>query len=123
MSTPFTAIVNIVTQECTDFGLCCGETAVCHNAAITEGWHSKNETQKTLFGGHHAFVGFEGNYDLATHPYRPNPYDNSQDHTLLKDEDPELWKAIDPYTHIGKNPELQIRLIHGKDHDSAGFVE
>jgi len=59
-----------------------------------------------------AFIGYEGPYDYATTVYNP-----SFNHAKLKVEDPELWNAINPYSHIGRNPELQIRLIHGKDTD------
>ncbi len=43
------------------------------------------------------------------------------DYTILDEEDPELWEAVDPYCHIGMNPELQIRLVHGEDEDSAWY--
>lgn len=39
------------------------------------------------------------------------------DHTYLIDEDPELWRAIDPYSQIGRNLSLRVRLIHGDDND------
>jgi len=58
------------------------------------------------------FIGYEGDYDYVTTHYEGDP-----DYTKLKEEDPELWNAINPYSHIGRNPELQIRLIHGKDTD------
>lgn len=58
-----------------------------------------------------ALIAFEGSYDYATTAY------GSWDHTILKDEDPELWHAINPYSHIGRNPDLQVRLIHGDDLD------
>ncbi len=41
------------------------------------------------------------------------------DHLSLKDDDPELWQAINPYSHIGRNPELQVRLLHG---DAGGVI-
>jgi acetyl esterase/lipase len=55
-----------------------------------------------------ALVGYEGTYDYAT-----TVYSVSMDHTVLEDEDPELWQAINPYSHIGRNPDLQVRLVHG----------
>ncbi len=63
-----------------------------------------------------AFIGYEGVYDIATTLYSP-----LGDYTILEEEDPELWQAIDPYSHIGMNPELQIRLIHGQDEDLAWY--
>ncbi len=63
-----------------------------------------------------AFVGYEGAYHIATTVF-PYPYD----HSFLKDEDPELWQAIDPYFHIGLNSDLQIRLVHGDDADTAWY--
>jgi len=62
------------------------------------------------------FIGYEGPYDFATTVYNP-----SFDHAKLKEEDPETWNAINPYSHIGRNPELQIRLIHGEDSHSAWY--
>jgi hypothetical protein len=62
------------------------------------------------------FVGYEGVYHLAT-----AGFDYRWDHRHLKDEDPELWQAIDPYSYIGLRPELEIRLIHGVDIDSAWY--
>jgi len=58
-----------------------------------------------------ALFGFEGPYDyVMTDGGRYN-------HSFLKDEDPELWHAINPYSHIGRNPDLQVRLVHGDDVD------
>jgi hypothetical protein len=74
-----------------------------------------------------ALVGFEGPYDYAT-----TVYQSSFDHTILKDSDPELWHAINPYSHIGRNSDLQVRLVHGDAVDdyweilpevSMGFYE
>ena len=31
----------------------------------------------------------------------------------LEQTDPDLWVSIDPYAHIGANPELVVRLMHG----------
>jgi hypothetical protein len=55
-----------------------------------------------------ALVAYEGPFDWGT-----TVYDSSFDGTSIKDEDPELWHAINPYSHIGRNPELQVRLLHG----------
>ncbi len=63
-----------------------------------------------------ALVGYEGSYDYVT-----TVYHSSMDHTTLKETDPELWEAINPYSHIGRNPGLQIRLIHGDDSDSRWY--
>jgi acetyl esterase/lipase len=63
-----------------------------------------------------ALVAFEGPYYYATTADQV-----SGDHTILKDEDPELWEAINPYSHIGRNPDLQVRLVHGEDIDMASF--
>ncbi len=60
-----------------------------------------------------ALVAWEGPYDFATTVY------NVYDHPSLKDTDPELWKAINPYSHIGQNPELQVRLVYGNDVDTS----
>jgi len=59
-----------------------------------------------------AFVGFEGAYDYV----RESDY-LMVDHRYLEDEDPELYAAIDPYTHLDDNPDLAVRLIHGVDDD------
>ncbi len=31
----------------------------------------------------------------------------------LKDEDPAAWEVIDPYSNIGRNPDLDVYLLHG----------
>jgi acetyl esterase/lipase len=59
-----------------------------------------------------ALVAFEGPYDYTMMAYSP-----VIDHTFLKEEDLELWEAINPYSHIGRNPDLQVRLLHGEDED------
>jgi len=64
-----------------------------------------------------ALVAFEGPYDYATTVYRPP----APDHTILKDEDPELWEAINPYSHIGRNLDLKVRLVHGDDLDVTWY--
>jgi acetyl esterase/lipase len=55
-----------------------------------------------------AFVAYEGVFDLTT-----TVYHSSIDYTGMKNEDPELWSAISPFSHIGRNPELRVRLLHG----------
>jgi acetyl esterase/lipase len=55
-----------------------------------------------------AFVGYEGPYDWTT-----TVYHSDFDYTSMKSEDPELWHAINPFSHIGENSELRVRLIHG----------
>ena len=35
------------------------------------------------------------------------------DLTYLEEEDPDLWLALNPYTYIGKYPNLKVRLVHG----------
>jgi acetyl esterase/lipase len=34
---------------------------------------------------------------------------------LLQEKDPELWELNSIYTHLGKNPDLKVRLIHGEE--------
>jgi acetyl esterase/lipase len=46
-----------------------------------------------------AFVGYGGAYMMFE---------------SLEQDDPELWKIVSPYALIGSNPNLQVRLIHGK---------
>lgn len=47
----------------------------------------------------HAFVGVSGPYNLF------------EFHT---ERDPELWRLVSPYAHLGDNPDLRVRLIHGE---------
>jgi acetyl esterase/lipase len=61
----------------------------------------------------YAMVGYEGPYDIATGDY------GNLSHSSLEQTDPELWKKINPYTHVGKNPELKVRLIHGTSPDKT----
>jgi acetyl esterase/lipase len=56
-----------------------------------------------------ALVGFEGGYDHATRNYEGGNI------VALREEDPELWETMNPYSHIGGNPGLVVRLIHGDD--------
>ena len=60
------------------------------------------------------FVAYEGFFDFATIQYSPS-YMTSFSHSVWRYQAPEEWEAINPYTHIGRNPELQVRLLHG-DH-------
>jgi acetyl esterase/lipase len=62
-----------------------------------------------------AVVLIEGPYDYISKGYE------EIDHSFLEDEDPELYEAINPYAHIGRNPDLKIRLIHGQDEDISWF--
>jgi hypothetical protein len=39
----------------------------------------------------------------------------------LREEDAELWESIYPYSYIGGNPDLVVRLIHGDDTDTAWY--
>jgi acetyl esterase/lipase len=58
-----------------------------------------------------AVVGYEGGYDWAEFLFGE-----------LREEDPDLWEAIDPYSHIGGNPDLVVRLIHGEGGESLTEV-
>ena len=60
------------------------------------------------------FVAYEGFFDFATVQYSAS-YLSSFSHSVWRSQAPEEWEAINPYTHIGQNPELPIRLLHG-DH-------
>ena len=62
-----------------------------------------------------ALVGYEGPYDYATHDYQ------AVNLIPLRDEDPELWQAVNPYAHIGGNTDLVVRLIHGEDVDDIWY--
>ncbi len=61
-------------------------------------------------------VAFEGPYEFAT-----TAYGIAIDHASLRRDNPELLEAIDPYSHIGRNPGLLVRLIHGVDVDDDWF--
>ncbi|MDJ0962110.1 MAG: alpha/beta hydrolase [Acidimicrobiia bacterium] len=52
-----------------------------------------------------AFVGYEGPYSWSTRfgPLKGGDYVSSD----------EMWELIDPYRHIGGNPSLVVRLVHG----------
>lgn len=58
-----------------------------------------------------AIVGYEGGYDWAEFLFSD-----------LREEDPEVWEAIDPYSQIGSNPDLVVRLIHGEGGESLTEV-
>lgn len=58
------------------------------------------------------FIGVAGGYDFAV----------DGDAAFLKDEDAELWASINPYTHVGRNAEVQVRLVHG-DMDNVVMVD
>lgn len=60
-----------------------------------------------------ALVLYEGPYDRPRLP--------GFDPLALKEEDPELWAATNPYLQIGGNPDLVVRLIHGDDTDEAWY--
>lgn len=64
----------------------------------------------------HGVVGYEGAYDYV----READY-LMVDHRYLADEDPEMYAAIDPYTHVGENPDLVVRLVHGVDDDALWY--
>ncbi len=65
-----------------------------------------------------ALVGYEGPYDWATHNYNTAVAGNF---VALQEEDTELWETMNPYSHIGGNPDLVVRLIHGDDTDAAWY--
>jgi acetyl esterase/lipase len=61
-----------------------------------------------------AFVGYEGPYNFSTFEYKIHLKSLAfLDHTHLKETDPDLWHSLNPYNHIGRYPEITIRLIHG----------
>jgi acetyl esterase/lipase len=62
-----------------------------------------------------ALVGYEGPFDWATQDYQRINL------VPLREEDPDQWEAINLYAHIGGNPDLVVRLIHGDDTDAAWY--
>lgn len=60
-------------------------------------------------------VAYEGPYDYATTLYRPDGL------ASYKSTEPDLVAAADPYSHLGGNPDLVVRLIHGDDSDVAWY--
>lgn len=62
-----------------------------------------------------ALVGYEGPFDYATHLYGTFAVPQ------IRQEDPDMWKAVDPYSHIGGNRDLVVRLVHGLDDDTQAF--
>jgi acetyl esterase/lipase len=63
-----------------------------------------------------ALVSYEGPFDRSTHNYRPGV-----DLVALREEDPDVWEATNPFLLIGGNPDLVVRLIHGDDNDDAWY--
>ncbi|MDH3397907.1 MAG: hypothetical protein OEM94_04230 [Acidimicrobiia bacterium] len=48
-------------------------------------------------------VGVAGRYDYAVSGIARG----------LKESDPAAWEIVDPYTNIGRNPDLEVYLLHG----------
>lgn len=63
------------------------------------------------------FVGYEGPYNWAHGP----AVTPELDFPALEQAQPEVWAAVDPYTHIGGNPSLEIHLVHGDDTGVAWY--
>lgn len=63
-----------------------------------------------------AVVGYEGPYDWAATVYGP-----IVDLPALESTAPELWAAVDPYSHLGRNTDLVVRLVHGDDTNPGWF--
>lgn len=61
-----------------------------------------------------AFVGVSGFYDPAITP--------NDARSSVKSTDPELYELINPLNHLGRNPDLEVALIHGSI-DSIAPVE
>ena len=60
-------------------------------------------------------VGYKGPYDWTIHDYGEiSPFP-------LGEEDPDKWEAINPYAHIGGNPDLVVRLTHRDDLNVAWY--
>lgn len=59
-----------------------------------------------------AFVGYEGPYDWSADTAGP---------LRAFAADPGMWEAIDPYSHIGGNLDLVVRLIHGDLADASPY--
>lgn len=57
------------------------------------------------------FVGYEGPYDMVEQYYEGT----GMDYRPMQQEDPDLWHALNPYSGLGQNPDLALRLIHGGD--------
>lgn len=55
-----------------------------------------------------AVVSYDDIFDYATS-------ESYMSQINLKEENPDLWRKIDPYSHIGRNPDLQVRLISSND--------
>lgn len=54
-----------------------------------------------------SFVGLAGGYDPASDPNDPR--------RGLQTSEPETYDLVDPTTHLGSNPDLRIRLVHGDE--------
>jgi acetyl esterase/lipase len=86
-----------------------GAVAVMSGDDFGENCESPNESAQV-----NAFVGYEGIYNFATHDYiNLTPALAFMDHNYLKEEDPDLYYAINVYNHIGRYPDITIRLLHG----------
>jgi pimeloyl-ACP methyl ester carboxylesterase len=64
-----------------------------------------------------ALVGYEAPFDWATQDYQKVNF------TVLEETDPDQWEAINPYSHVGGNPDLVVRLIHGDDYSAFAWYE
>lgn len=58
-----------------------------------------------FFDGAAAVIGLAGSYDPADHSADPR--------NALRESDPELYRRINPATHLGSNPDLVVHLLHG----------
>jgi fermentation-respiration switch protein FrsA (DUF1100 family) len=38
---------------------------------------------------------------------------------VLQERDPDLWEIVSPFSHLGRNLELPIRLLHGERDTTA----
>lgn len=83
-------------------------------AALSGDDHTEGCVETDASALPHAFVGYEGPYDWAHTDY-PLGLE------LLEQDDPVLWAAIDPYAHVGRNPDLIVRLIHGVDENVVWY--
>jgi acetyl esterase/lipase len=62
-----------------------------------------------------ALVAYEGPYDFVVN-YKEG---TGLDFRPLQEEDPDLWHALNPYSNLGRNPDLVVRLIHGDSEDDS----
>ena len=56
-----------------------------------------------------AFVGYEGPYDLVERYHEGSGFD----YRTMKEDEPDLWHSMNPYSGLGRHPDLIVRLIHG----------